>query len=188
MKASEYFSELSAGAQIAAAWDITSEHADNNYRMMVMDANQGFINGAQYLEYRQRQDVEILLLKEAAGEKVRKKNGDFLWSKVCKNSSYRSNMSVISKQIDAGLPLLEEDGSPVPKNKMGKMQKEREEILAIPADTINDEDKVMARIVKDLTYLKRRVNNADISLSYLATIEETIADIQGDINEILRPF
>ena len=189
MNVSEFFVGLSDRAKVAAAWDVNKEHADNNYRTQVLDAVEcGATTGQEYTLYRQLWDKEILELRLLRGEKVTKKNGDWLWSKVCKNSTYRSNMSVISKQLDASLPLLDEEGDPVPKSVMSKMQKD---VQTLSADTFTDSadnplDKRMARMSKDLDYLNKHFR--ELASSDVQELKDKVDSVQDSMYDVLNPF
>ena len=188
MNTSEFFVGLSDRAKVAAAWDVNKEHADNNYRTQVLDAVEcGATTGQEYALYRQLWDKEILEIRLMRGEKVTKKNGDWLWSKVCKNSTYRSNMSVISKQLDAGLPLLDTDGTPVPKSIMSKMQKDKSladaEMAEDPSSLL---DKRMARMSKDLDYLNKHFR--ELAVSDIQELQDKVNLVEANMQDILQPF
>lgn len=76
------------------------------------------------------QEDNALEYREKHGESVRDGKGNFIRSKVCANSSYRSNKSVILGAIKAGVEYVSHDGTVVPKSKVEAA------IRAAKADTV----------------------------------------------------
>ncbi len=116
---------LSDGANIIRTHELGAEVANQAWSNAVKDAvASACTDKDDYLEYRKKFEEEILQKMLDAGDSTVKKGYHYPirwnYTKVCKNSTYRSNKSTIAKAIEAGVPLLDTDGNPVAKSALSK--------------------------------------------------------------------
>lgn len=115
--------------------DLNKSHSTKKYREQVLEAVKivddcpaGY-DAKQKCEHfkcvKERHEIGILKRKrELFGTKIHKRNGSYNFSKLSDNSTYKSNKNAITRAIETGVPLLDNDGNPVPKNHLAKQARE----------------------------------------------------------------
>jgi hypothetical protein len=133
----DIFKSLTPGAQHIAQHDLNGVHAENIFKNLLDDAMQSDIKtGKEFEEFLRPFEEEILDVREANGEKVKKSDGSYCYSKVSQKSTYRSNKSVICKALDNGVPLRDIEGAPMGKTALEKAYKE-----IVPKSTMSAHEK-----------------------------------------------
>lgn len=120
----EIFKNLTTIAQHIAQHDLNGVHSKNIFDTLINDAiNSGASSGEEFTNFIRPYEEEILDIREANGEKVKKKDGSYCYTKVSQNSTYRSNKSVICKALDNGVALKDAEGAPMGKTALEKAYK-----------------------------------------------------------------
>ena len=115
-------------------------------------------------------EMAILNYRSVHGENVYDSKGKFIYSKVCSNSSYRSNKSVILAACQLGLPIMEDDKA-VPKSKLESAIKERRVADAAPPKT--DYEKALTTI-ETLRKIYAKLDNAAEQAEIYTRVREEI--------------
>lgn len=93
-------------ADIIVGYELTKVNTDDCWNRMITFAESSASYDAEsYARALTPGEVEVLEFRKLQGESVQTKNGKWKVSKVCTNSTYSSNKSVISKALEAGVSL-----------------------------------------------------------------------------------
>mgnify|MGYP001549065464 FL=1 len=161
----EHLDKISPDAMTIVNYDINQRHGETVWDGVVKhaaDVIKGYTDPAYASERYQAEtkilEEEILEVRFGAGEEgLKKKNGEWNYSKVSQNSSYRSNKSVIIKAIEAGVQLT--DGiDPVPKS---KLEKETKTAVSATSDPEKSDYEKACTVVETLYKLYKKIEDDD---------------------------
>ena len=98
-------------ADIIVGYELIHANSDDCWNRMIKFAEGTAAYDAEsYARALTPGEVEVLEFRKLQGENVQTKSGKWKVSKVCTNSTYSSNKSVISKALEAGVSLRDENG------------------------------------------------------------------------------
>jgi hypothetical protein len=131
----------------------------------------------EYNEYRKEFEIEILKKRLDSGDesvlRTPWNKESWIFTKVCKNSSYRSNKSILGRAIDSGIELIMPEGTIKTKAMINKETKEADGIKTVPRKIIKT---ILPSIpaATDINLVKIDINNLVNKMNELGPIDKTI--------------